>query len=285
MCIRDRSTWGRNNRKAAFLEAEILKQVLTKVPEERDEKDMKLLASCTENCQFFIDIGKEVHMKLLRVMTYEQMEKDEIVFREGDSGTKFYVLLKGTVRILVPAAKLSLANGARPDSLIEVRRLTSGDSFGELALISSQPRAATIQCLEQCHLGVLGKAEYKAILKKAQEDELDAKISALAALKIFSGFASNLLKKIYLNGVPDRMYRMNQGVYGEREKAERMYIILDGEFKLLKAIRESPPEIDDNPMMRGKKLENRVVEVIECEGKCKWRAAGDPGEGRDIWRR
>lgn len=35
--------------------------------------------------------------------------------------------------------------------------LKEGQSFGEMALVSNQPRLASIQCIENCMFGVLEK--------------------------------------------------------------------------------------------------------------------------------
>jgi CRP-like cAMP-binding protein len=40
---------------------------------------------------------------------------------------------------------------------IEVSKLKSGDTFGELALLNDKPRAATITCITDCHFAILGK--------------------------------------------------------------------------------------------------------------------------------
>jgi CRP/FNR family cyclic AMP-dependent transcriptional regulator len=54
----------------------------------------------------------------------------ETIFREGDSGTEFYVVQQGRVRIL---------SGNR---LLET--LGGNEIFGEMALIDSGPRSATV---------------------------------------------------------------------------------------------------------------------------------------------
>ena len=48
----------------------------------------------------------------------------------------------------------------------EVNTQSSGSSFGELALIHSQTRKATIKCKENCEFAVLDKENYKKILGK-----------------------------------------------------------------------------------------------------------------------
>ena len=54
--------------------------------------------------------------------------------------------------------------------LTQVKVLTEGMQFGELALISAvlKPRAATIVCQEECHLAVLEKKYFDLILSSVR---------------------------------------------------------------------------------------------------------------------
>lgn len=49
---------------------------------------------------------------------------------------------------------------------VEVITLTEGQSFGELALINSKPRAATIRAVTDCSFGVISRYDYKRIIEK-----------------------------------------------------------------------------------------------------------------------
>jgi CRP-like cAMP-binding protein len=49
--------------------------------------------------------------------------------------------------------------------------LVSGASFGELAFINEEPRAATIKCLTKCSFATLTKEEYNAFLSKIEIKE------------------------------------------------------------------------------------------------------------------
>ena len=52
--------------------------------------------------------------------------------------------------------------------LVEFNTLKAGKSFCELALIKNQLRAATIQCLEDCHFAVIQKDDYEKVLQKIE---------------------------------------------------------------------------------------------------------------------
>ena len=47
---------------------------------------------------------------------------------------------------------------------IEVCKIETGGSFGELALITNNPRAASVICVKDCYFATLGKSDYKRVL-------------------------------------------------------------------------------------------------------------------------
>ena len=71
----------------------------------------------------------------LRLMGYNE---GETIIKEGAEGNSFYIILEGDVRVVV--GKKFLRSGK------EVARLGPGDFFGETALVSNQPRNATVIC-------------------------------------------------------------------------------------------------------------------------------------------
>ena len=71
-------------------------------------------------------------------------------------------------------------------NLIEIAQLSTGSSFGELALIKDQPRRATVVCTEDTYVMILNKEHYLRILGKYFAKKLDDKIEFLHGLKIFN---------------------------------------------------------------------------------------------------
>lgn len=57
----------------------------------------------------------------------------------------------------------------------KVKELDRGDYFGELSLINAKPRAGTVKCETDCHLGVIDAKTFHMI-KKQQMNEIDKKI-------------------------------------------------------------------------------------------------------------
>ena len=62
------------------------------------------------------------------------------------------------------------------DWFIEVSRLSSGQSFGEKALIEDAPRAATIVAIQECFFAVIGRDDYKKCLQRIDQRSYNKKI-------------------------------------------------------------------------------------------------------------
>lgn len=90
--------------------------------------------------------------------TCHYMAGEEII-RQGETGHELYILQSGEVAVLL---------GRGPDrSIAEVARLGPGKFFGEMSLMTGEPRSATIQAIQDCELAVVDKASFQQILAEA----------------------------------------------------------------------------------------------------------------------
>jgi CRP-like cAMP-binding protein/rhodanese-related sulfurtransferase/putative methionine-R-sulfoxide reductase with GAF domain len=78
------------------------------------------------------------------------------VFRQGEPGDSFFIIHSGKVRIFRKSPS---------GSVREVAQLGSGDSFGELALITGETRFGYVETLEETQLTVIHKDQFERILK------------------------------------------------------------------------------------------------------------------------
>jgi glucose-6-phosphate 1-dehydrogenase len=82
--------------------------------------------------------------------------KDEWVIRQGEMGREMYIIARGEVEVLDAAGK-------------RLATLGEGNFFGELSLLCSQPRNASIRALSPCDLFVLGQGDFNDVLKNSPE--------------------------------------------------------------------------------------------------------------------
>lgn len=107
----------------------------------------------------------------------------EPVFRQGDRPTDFFVVRKGTLRI----------EEEHPDTgdTTVLRTLTRGDSFGELALLESSPRTATVRATEDADLFAVDKSTFDRLLAGAiQTPSFKLTLQTMAELREMPAFST-----------------------------------------------------------------------------------------------
>jgi CRP-like cAMP-binding protein len=82
----------------------------------------------------------------------------DIIIEEGQEGDSLYIIEKGTVQIYI--------KDPGSDEKIILSKLTQGDYFGEMALITGEPRSATVEALEDISLYRLDKKGFDKLLKE-----------------------------------------------------------------------------------------------------------------------
>ena len=104
---------------------------------------------------FFSQLSSEEVDELASRGRVVSMSCGEIVCREGEASDSMYVLLSGEVSVY------------RHDSAgrrVDLRQFGVGDHFGEIALLDSKPRTATVACLADCELFVLERTAFRDLL-------------------------------------------------------------------------------------------------------------------------
>ena len=111
-------------------------------------------------CEFLrpIDLFKTLTPRQLtdvaEEMTKRHYAAGEIIIREGDPGEEFMLISEGEVEVI------------RAEH--EVARLGPGDFFGEVALISGEPRNATVVAVTEVDTYVLGKTDFQTAIATSQ---------------------------------------------------------------------------------------------------------------------
>jgi CRP-like cAMP-binding protein len=112
---------------------------------------------------FFSELPGELFPAAVRMLRLLRGNDGDLVVRQGDPGSAFYFVASGEVRVFVTAPGSANA--------IERTRLLEGALFGEMALLTEQPRTASVQ--------VVGQADLLE-LKRGAVAELIAAVPVLA---------------------------------------------------------------------------------------------------------
>lgn len=116
------------------------------------------------------------HLRMIRT------QKGFEIIRQGDSWDSFYLIISGRISV-------KIKRGAK---IKKVEELQKGEFFGEMALLTLQPRNATITSEEVSELMVLKKSEFDNILMK----------NPVRAEKIRSAYADRMARNLKTESEP-----------------------------------------------------------------------------------
>jgi len=106
------------------------------------------------------DLPPEKLDELARLVQIRNVPSGGIVFRQGEAADGFYIVSSGKVRIFA---------GHGHGMERELSILGPGQSFGEVALLTGEPRTATVEAVVETSLMVLQKDEFDRLLNDFPE--------------------------------------------------------------------------------------------------------------------
>ena len=107
----------------------------------------------------------------------------------------------------------------------EVARLQDGCSFGELALLKNDGRAATIQCSMPTRFATLHRKDYIWTIGQEEKRKLKEVVTFFRGFRIFANLRANVIEKVvkYMEKVD---FMRGQKVYREGlSKVDGLYFI------------------------------------------------------------
>ena len=108
-------------------------------------------------------------IKLLQVLPAEEVVQliphvktikfsaGETIFRQGDIASELYFIVKGSVQIIRELE----------EETKRIAELGEGDTFGEIALISDQPRTGTVRAVTDIEVCTIHKIEFEHLIKQS----------------------------------------------------------------------------------------------------------------------
>ena len=124
----------------------------------RDEtraKQLQLKRDILARMPLFRPLNDREILRVLQVTDVLDYGNGETIISEGDKGEELFIVLTGQARVMRSGAQIATLN--------------AGDHFGEMALVRSQPRSATVLSEGNSELMVIRRTEFFEILRKEHQ--------------------------------------------------------------------------------------------------------------------
>jgi len=159
---------------------------------------------------------------------FEKIFKEgDVIIRQGDEGDNFYVVESGRCDIYVQRS------ASEPPQIVS--SVTTGGSFGELALLYGTPRAATVVAkTPQVHCWALDRSSYRAILmsvtlkKRQMYEEFLEKVPVLAGITKWE-------RAQIADALETQTYSKGSVIVKQGEPGDGFFIIVQGTVKVTKS--------------------------------------------------
>lgn len=106
--------------------------------------------------ELFRDLGADDLAMLTDRMREARYVPGTAVIRAGEAGESMFVVSEGLVSVRIPAA----------EDDVDVARLAPGDFFGEMSLLTGEPRSATVVALTEATIYEIRKDDMAALLDR-----------------------------------------------------------------------------------------------------------------------
>lgn len=106
---------------------------------------------------FFRTLGKDGIGFVVERLKFKPFDTNEVICKIGDPGDKMFIIISGKVKVVVTSDE-------GEEKIIA--DLGSGDYFGEMALLTGEPRSATVITTEPSEMFILNKSDFDLIVER-----------------------------------------------------------------------------------------------------------------------
>ncbi len=190
----------------------------------------ELIINVFSESPLFSHLPKETFAELEESFLTQQLETGAVLFRQGELGTDLFIIGEGAVKVV-----LEDEHGRE----LLLNKYGPGKVFGELALFSQQPRAATIVATVPTTLYKLTRRSFLQFLETVENVDSESvadfseslrqnyKIQLLKRIDWFAAMSSAELVKI-ADVLHSEKFDRNDTLFQRGDPGDAFYIIIKG---------------------------------------------------------
>ena len=139
------------------------------------ESDVNILLPILKKIPLFSSLDETLHREIIGRIVLMYYPADYELFSENEEGDALYLIKNGSILVFHPPK-------TEEEMPMKVAEINDGGFFGEMALISDQPRNASAKTIMDSEIFILSKSDFKNLLSSnsALAEQISATVIARA---------------------------------------------------------------------------------------------------------
>lgn len=184
-------------------------------PQSYDEPTLAFIKESIRENLLFKDSEEALIERIAPYFTMASFAAGDVIIAEGEeNATKFFCINEGSCQV----------SSEKDGDIVE---LTSGMTFGELALLYNAPRNATIKAISEVKVFVMERSAYRYVNVTMHQQEDDSRFGFLRSVKLFQPLLANEITLIDM-ALTARSCEPKELIFNQGDAPDFFYIIKEG---------------------------------------------------------
>lgn len=204
---------------------------------EKTDAEKKRISDAIKASVMFRNITDEQREMIFGVMESVNVKSDTWVIKQGTVGDRFYIIDEGRfeVRIVPDGEEDKDGNGGHTVHVYEGSVAKHAHPcFGELALMYSAPRSASIIAQSDGHLWALHRLAFRQVLAQSQDTRQDLKKS-LGKIPAFKRLDAHGIDKIAA-AMDEATFGRGENIIEQGKGCTSFFVVASGQCELVKRV-------------------------------------------------
>ncbi|KAL2610561.1 hypothetical protein R1flu_029134 [Riccia fluitans] len=190
-----------------------------KVVEKDEDTKMRIRAVLQKSC-LFQHVDQEQLETIVEAVEEVHFNEGDVIINQGEPGDNFYCIEMGAAE-----AWITKPGSKRPE---KVKQYSSGETFGELALLHNAPRAATVKASTDCVLWAVDRSTFRAIIMTTTRHKREMYESFLKEVPLLKSL-NNYERATIADVLEPEYFGAQHNIVVEGGKGDKFYLIEEGE--------------------------------------------------------
>ena len=180
---------------------------------EKNPKTRRLILDVLDHLTIFQELSFEQKEAIMLCMTEVRTPSGKDLIVQGETGNAFYIVESGQFQIFVDGKQVATSE--------------EGGSFGELALVMDQLRAATVTASKDSLCWKLDRAPFRKYMASSTAGELTHIIEGLKKIQLLAGLSESHLSQLALHTSTEQFY-VGSRIICKDEVGDKFYMMKEG---------------------------------------------------------